>query len=135
MKILTTAIILLAIPAYIFYPRQAVVEHNKFEGELIPIEVVEEIAELKVVKASYYDYRLKECNYCVWSYNHATGASRTLPHYSMARVTRVDTGKYVDVYINDWVENPNVEIDLSSFAFSQLADLSLGLIEVTVEQL
>ncbi len=199
MKYLITAIILLAIMlTYIFYLRQAVVEHNQFEGVLIPLEVVENEVEQKwlnlggewefeltptsthtytldldvmefqglnkkhnvlilekndktvvfthqdlidlfetstPVTASYYDYTLDECNGCTWSKNHLTAASRTLPRYSTVRVTRVDTGEYVDVYINDWVENQNVEIDLSSFAFSQLANLSLGLIEVTVEPL
>ncbi len=132
MKYLAATIILIAIPTYIFFPRPGVmVDQPKFDGELIPIEVVEP----EVIIASYYDYTLDECNGCTWSLNHATAASRTLPRYSTARVTRVDTGDYVDVYINDWIEHPEREIDLSSFAFSQLAPLHLGLIEVTVEEL
>jgi len=82
--------------------------------------------------ASWYDYRLDGIE---WSKNHATCASRTLDRYSMARVTNVATGASVDCYVNDYIEHPDREIDLSSHAFSKLAPLSAGLINVTIEQL
>ena len=138
MKYLIATIILLVIPAYIFYPRPTIMEdYPKFDGELIPIEIVDEIVELEVVIASWYDYTLDECNGCVWSEAHATAASRTLPRYSMARVMRVDTGKYVDVYINDYgpEESTGRDIDLSSYTFSLLSPLEQGLIEVTIKPL
>lgn len=81
--------------------------------------------------ASYYDYSL---NGKLWSKDHRTAASRDLPRYSYAKVINLANNKEVIVYINDhgpeeWTKR---EIDLSSFAFSQLAPLSLGLIKVKI---
>jgi hypothetical protein len=82
--------------------------------------------------ASWYDYRL---NGIEWSKDHRTAASRRYPRKSYVKVTNVENGKSVIVYINDY--GPTVEtgreIDLSSYAFSQLAPLSAGLIKVKVE--
>ena len=80
--------------------------------------------------ASWYDYELEGIN---WSKNHATAASRTLERYSYAKITNPENGKSVIVFINDYVENPKVEIDLSSYAFQQLSSLKLGLINVEIE--
>ena len=90
----------------------------------------EEEKEIEKGIASWYDYRLEEV---AWSKNHATAASRTLERYSYAKVTNPENGKSVIVFINDYVENPKVEIDLSSYAFQQLAPLKLGLINVEIE--
>jgi len=84
--------------------------------------------------ASWYDYQLEG----VWySKDHATAASRSLERYSYAKVTNISNGKSVVVRINDfgpeaWTER---EIDLSSYAFSQIADLKLGLVNVKIEPL
>lgn len=82
--------------------------------------------------ASWYDYEL---NGIKWSKNHLTCASRTLKRYSKAKVTNLSNGKSVICYVNDYIEHPERQIDLSSYAFSQLADLKIGLIKVKIEQL
>lgn len=82
------------------------------------------------VLASWYDYNLDGLK---WSTTRATCASRTLQRYTTHTITNVANGKSVDCYVNDWVENPNVEIDLSSYAFSQISDLKLGLIKVIIK--
>ena len=53
----------------------------------------------------------------------------------MARITNLANGKSVDCYVNDYVENPKVEVDLSSYAFSLIADLKVGIINVKIEPL
>jgi len=82
--------------------------------------------------ASWYDYSLKGI---VWSKNHRTAASRHFKRYSTVRVTNVENGKSVEVYINDYGPESwtGREIDLSSYAFSQIADLKLGLIKVRID--
>jgi|GEM_PF-3600478 len=82
--------------------------------------------------ASWYDYSLEGIE---WSINHRTAASRDLIRYETYRVTNIDNGKQVDVFINDYIEHPERDIDLSSFAFNQIADLKLGLINVKIEKL
>ena len=84
--------------------------------------------------ASWYDYDL---NGVVWSKNHRTAASRRFARYSYVKVTNQDNGKSVVVFINDHgpTKETGREIDLSSHAFSQLAPLSIGLINVKIEQL
>ena len=83
---------------------------------------------------SWYDYSLDGIK---WSKDHNTAASRTLKRYSHARITNMENGKSVIVFINDF--GPEIwtgrEIDLSSSAFKKLAPLSLGLINVKIEPL
>ena len=83
---------------------------------------------------SWYDYSLDGIE---WSKDHNTAASRTLKRYSHAKITNVENGKSVVVFINDF--GPEIwtgrEIDLSSCAFQQLAPLSVGLINVRIEPL
>ena len=108
-----------------------------------PVEVKPE--EMKIVKveevkyyatgtASWYDYKLEGIE---WSKDHNTAASRTLVRYETYTVTNLKNGKSVDVFINDFgpEEWTGREIDLSSHAFGQIADLSLGLINVKIEKL
>ena len=83
----------------------------------------------KPLKASWYNYEL---NNIEWSRTHNTAASRDLERYSYHTVTNVANGKSVVVYINDWVENSDVAIDLSQHAFAQIADLKLGLINIII---
>lgn len=63
-----------------------------------------------------------------------TAAHRTLPFGTYVKVTNLDNGKSVRVKIND--RGPFVQgriIDLSKSAFSQLGELSTGLLRVRVE--
>jgi len=86
----------------------------------------------KVGIASWYDYNLAEQE---WSKNHFTAASRDLKRYSYAKITNLANDKSVVVFINDYIEHPLRDIDLSSYAFSQIADLKIGLIKVKIEAL
>lgn len=100
--------------------------------------------------ASWYDYRLKtDAPGEYWSKTHDTCATRGWNRYGKAKVTNLANGKSVTCYINDdgprdceyrykyKLDKPGecVErlIDLSSHAFSQIADLGSGLINVEVE--
>jgi len=82
--------------------------------------------------ASWYDYSLQKV---LWSKNHRTAASRDLPRYSYAKVTNIENGKSVIVFINDYgpAEYTGRDIDLSSYAFSQISNLKLGLANVIIE--
>lgn len=85
--------------------------------------------------ASWYDYNLKDLP--GYSRENATAASRDYPRGSILRVTNTKTGASVEVRVNDY--GPEAwtgrHIDLSSFAFSQIASKSLGLAEVTIEKI
>lgn len=84
--------------------------------------------------ASWYNYSLDGApNY---SRENATAASRDYPRGSRLKVTNVSTGASVIVRVNDY--GPEAwtgrAIDLSSYAFSQIAPLGMGLADVRVEQ-
>ena len=84
-------------------------------------------------RASWYDYVLASG----WSSKgHFVCATRDFERYSMVRVTNSDTDKSIECKVTDWVENPDVIIDLSSTAFDALLPLHRGIIQrVKVEQL
>jgi len=93
--------------------------------------VVEKASEPQYVGlASWYAKGLPE------PYTKPTAASRDLPRYSMARVINTENGKSVDVYINDYGPNAEIHperiIDLSSYAFQQIAPLERGTVTVKV---
>lgn len=125
--------------------------------EVVETVQVEEIG--KTGMASWYDYGLK--NFPNYSKNNFTAASRDYPRGTKLKVCRIDKTlkvdeigfsygaisyeaknpdlipytefvKCVEVWVNDYVENPGVIIDLSSAAFKELAPLSRGLVEVKV---
>jgi rare lipoprotein A (peptidoglycan hydrolase) len=84
--------------------------------------------------ASWYDYDL---NGVEWSKSHKTCAVRDFKRYSTIRVTNLSNGKSVDCYVNDF--GPEIEtdrqIDLSSYAFAQIANLKDGLANVLIEEI
>lgn len=101
--------------------------------------------------ASWYDYSLKgEAPGDEWSKTHDTCATRGWNRYGKLRVTNPSNGKSVICYVNDdgprdceyrykYKLDPPGEcverlIDLSSHAFSQIANLDAGLVSVIVEQ-
>lgn len=101
----------------------------KAEAAEITYEPVSTTTPLRGV-ASWYDYGLKgEPKYSTYT---ATCASRDYPRDSLLQVTRTDNGKTVICRVNDYVENPKVIVDLSSFAFKQIASPSLGVVNVEV---
>lgn len=101
---------------------------------VVKMEITEELNKPITGIASWYDYRLGGG---WWSISHATAAHRSLVRYSHAKVTNIANGRSVVVFINDFgpTKDTGREIDLSSYAFSQLADLSYGLISVKIEPL
>lgn len=85
-------------------------------------------------KASYYDYILKTG----WSSKgHKVCATRDYKRGSTLRVTNLSNGKTVDCLVTDYGPDVSVHpdriIDLSSHAFSLLADTKLGIINVSVQ--
>ncbi len=83
---------------------------------------------LGIGRASWYAY--KGGNFA---------ASPDFPKGSRLRVTNVENNKYVDVEINDWGPDrklhPNRVVDLDKVAFSKIAKLSQGVIDVNIEPL
>lgn len=88
-------------------------------------------------KASYYAMKYQfRTTASGERYNHfsSTAAHRTLPFGTKVRVTNIENNKSVVVKIND--RGPFIDgrvIDLSRSAFDEIADLDLGIIEVTTE--
>lgn len=88
-------------------------------------------------KASYYAMKYQfRTTASGETYNHfsSTAAHRTLPFGTKVRVTNIANSKSVVVKIND--RGPFIDgrvIDLSRSAFDKIADLDLGVIEVTTE--
>lgn len=83
-------------------------------------------------EASWYDYGLEgEPNYS--EYN-ATCASRDYPRGTMLRVLNLDTNEGVVCRVNDYGPEKwtGRVIDLSSYAFSQIAELGRGLVDVEI---
>lgn len=86
-----------------------------------------------VLKATYYDYGLKgNPNY---SRENSTCASRDYSRGTMLKVTNPETGASVVCRVNDYGPQAwtGKHIDLSSYAFKQLAPLSKGVIVVKIE--
>jgi len=83
--------------------------------------------------ASWYDYDLE--GYPNYSKYTSTCASRDYPRKTILKVTNLKNGKSVECRVNDWIEHPDRNLDLSSFAFKQLAPLTVGLLDVTIEQI
>lgn len=124
--------------------RYSILQNKATEAPRTKIEASEAIKEpnqavakenlAKTGVASWYSYRINGIN---WSDNHRTAASRDFKRYSTVRVTNLDNGKSVEVYINDFGPEegqvPERIIDLSSDAFAQIADLKIGLINVKIE--
>lgn len=152
-------LILLALAAaIILYPLIAhAIERNR-EVEEVKLETIEMLPEIatttpplevkKIEKkegsqspvipssiASWYDYNLKDAP--GYSKTNATAASRDYPRGSILLVTNVSTGATTTVRVNDY--GPEAwtgrAIDLSSFAFSQIAPKSLGLVKVKIEKI
>lgn len=82
-------------------------------------------------KISWYDYGLE--NEPDYSERNSTCASRDYAKGTLLKVSYKD--KSVVCRVNDFVENPDVILDLSSYAFSKLAPLKLGILEVKIENI
>lgn len=99
--------------------------------DVIVCEGEEEPKSVSTTKASWYDYELDGVN---WSKTHRTAASREFARGTLVEVTNKTNGKSVTVMINDYGPDENVHpdraLDLSSYAFSMIADTKLGVIDV-----
>lgn len=100
--------------------------------ELRDVVCKEETYSVEEIIASWYNYDLDGLpNYGA---THLTAASRTIPRRSRVTVTNLANGKSVEVVINDYgpKEWTGRGIDLSQYAFSQIADLRQGIIRVSI---
>ncbi len=88
-------------------------------------------------KASFYANRhqsKKTASGEIYDHKLHTAAHKTLPFGTKVRVTNMENGKIVVVKIND--RGPFVKgriLDLSRSAFSSIANVSSGIIEVKIE--
>jgi rare lipoprotein A len=88
-------------------------------------------------KASYYAMKFhskKTASGEIYDYTKKTAAHKTLPFGTNIRVTNIKNDKSVIVKIND--RGPFVKgriVDLSGAAFSSIANLDAGIIEVKIE--
>lgn len=111
------------VATYVFTPRVVEVE----------LAFAQELKRLTYTGlASFYDYNLPDAPY--YSTRHKTMASRDYPRETFVQVTNLENQKRTCVRVNDYVENYGVIADLSSRAFTDLADLNLGLIKVELRE-
>lgn len=105
--------------------------------------IVEQVVELEFITlsglATWYDYDLdREDQKCrsqnCYSMFNSTCAVRDYPRGSILKVVNIETQKEVVCRVNDYgpEEWTGKVIDLSSFAFKQIASLKEGVIEVEI---
>lgn len=113
---------------------------NLKKAQIMTISILEEIVNQLTPddsgQASYYDYTLKDG----WSSKgHRVCASRTFERGATIRVVNVYNGKWVDCLVTDYGPDasmfPDRVVDLSSFAFSQIADLHQGVVTVAIKEI
>jgi rare lipoprotein A (peptidoglycan hydrolase) len=120
-------------------PREAHAEEvaeDPFKCAVVVCPPGEVPTETKMV-ASWYDYDLKGAP--GYSKDHATAASRDFKRGTNLLVCRTDmTDACITVRVNDFGPDAGVHpdrgLDLSSYAFQQLAPLESGLVEVSVRE-
>lgn len=145
-KITTTVLLLifaLTVVAIGFYARdvyiwyKTLLEAQNTPETYLPQPIKETppttVKEVSYQTASWLDYHLPEAP--DYSKNYDTCASRDYPRGTRLMVA-TKTGKSVVCRVNDYGPEAwtGVQLDLSSHAFAQLAPLSQGLVEVTIEE-
>ena len=105
------------------------------EGESKAIEPINgsRVITATIQIASWYDYSLS--GYPYYSRYNSTCASRDYPRETILKVINLKNGKSVECRVNDWIEHPERDIDLSSFAFKQIGLLRDGLLDVKIIEL
>ena len=97
----------------------------------------EEIKQDLVGLASWYDYGLE--GYPDYSKTHLTCASRDFEKGTFLSIMNLENNKVAVCRVNDFGPDGDIHpdriIDLSSFAFSQLAPLEQGLIKVSIREI
>lgn len=96
-------------------------------------ELYHRVSPVNPGKASYYDYKLDSG----WSsVGHRVCASRDFPRGTTLHVENLANGKKVDCLVTDYGPDasvfPDRVIDLSSFAFSQISSVKMGVILVSI---
>lgn len=118
----------------IFAEVKTAAKYNEYMNTLKSMQA--DLEKEPVSKASWYDYQLDGI---WWSKDHRTAASRDFPRGSTLKVCNVLNNACVEVFVNDHgpdgTIHPDRAIDLSSYAFSQISDLSLGLANVSIERI
>lgn len=136
------AVGMLMFPAMIYkakYQQRASFQKNRADLSSLQLELHElQSTDNDVVSASWYDYSLP--GFPDYSKNHLTAASRDYPKGTCLVVRHQDFRKEMKeivVRVNDYgpLEFTGRAIDLSSYAFRQLAPLSRGVIEVKIYKL
>jgi rare lipoprotein A (peptidoglycan hydrolase) len=100
-------------------------------------------------KVSWYDYHCRvleeraicKTEFCggalldfgdCYSQQNLTCASRDFKRGTILLIENIDNGNTTICRVNDYVENPDVILDLSSKAFAELAPLSIGIINIKI---
>lgn len=120
-------------------------EWQKIQCDHYDIKIIKEQEQswpaIPETKASWYDYDLRTGNQkCTsddcWSKSHRTCATRKFARGITLVITNLENEKQVECFVNDYGPDeqihPEREVDLSSYAFSQIADLNQGIIQVQV---
>lgn len=90
---------------------------------------------------SWYDYKIvnglgipcRRGNNC-YTEQKRVAASREYERGTFLRVTNLRNGKWVIVQVTDYIEHPERELDLSSYAFSRIENLKMGLLKAKIEK-
>lgn len=103
--------------------------------EMIEVPIIQNEAKAIEAIATWYDYDLNRADQkCrsedCYSKHNSTCASRDFKRKTILTIRYED--KEIDCIVNDYIEHPERDIDLSSYAFKQLAPLSRGIIKVEI---
>ena len=90
---------------------------------------------------SWYDYKIvngfgipcRRGNGC-YTEQKRVAASREYARGTFLRVTNLRNGKWVIVQVTDYIEHRERELDLSSYAFSRIENLKMGLLKAKIEK-
>lgn len=91
---------------------------------------------------SWYDYKIvnglgipcRRGNGC-YTEQKRIAASREYDRGTFLRVTNLRNGKWVIVQVTDYIEHPDRDLDLSSYAFSRIENLKMGLLKAKIEKI
>lgn len=105
--------------------------NQPLDHDLVTKPIIQQEQPFLEWKATWYDYKL---NGKWWSKSHSTCALRIKERYWHYKVCVKGTDKCVVCFQNDYwpAEYTNKVIDLSSYAFKQLAPLSRWVVDVQI---
>ena len=122
------------------------------ESDIADAPAAQELVDKQWGIASFYDYKMEPeidenglftgkeigvpCNGALeecFTKEATFAASRKFKRGDVLTVTNLENQRFVNVIVTDYIEHPDRVIDLTSFAFSKIADLEEGLIDVRIE--